>query len=340
MDKVAVVILNWNGCELLKQFLPSVVSYTEQDGGVVYVADNGSEDSSLQLLRKMFTTVSIIALGKNYGFAEGYNKALEAVDAEYVVLLNSDVEVTPHWLRPLLDFMDSHPHVAACQPKLRSWHQKEAFEYAGASGGFIDRYGYPYCRGRIMSAVEKDNGQYDDIIPVAWATGAALFIRLADYKEAGGLDGRFFAHMEEVDLCWRLWSLGREVYCVPQSVVYHVGGGTLQKENPRKTFLNFRNNLLMLYKNLPDDRLKSVMAMRAVLDYVAALSFLLKGEWRSAWMVLKARHAYRGLRKDYTSFRSKMHNLRRVRLPFFQERDCILWSYYLKGIRKYSDLDK
>ena len=191
-----------------------------------------------------------------------------------------------------------------------------------------------------MSAVEKDNGQYDDIIPVAWATGAALFIRLADYKEAGGLDGRFFAHMEEVDLCWRLWSLGREVYCVPQSVVYHVGGGTLQKENPRKTFLNFRNNLLMLYKNLPDDRLKFVMAVRTVLDYVAALSFLLKGEWRSAWMVLKARHAYRGLRKDYTSFRSKMHNLRSVRLPFFQERDCILWSYYLKGIRKYSDLDK
>ena len=339
MDKVAVVILNWNGCELLKQFLPSVVSYTEQDGGVVYVADNGSEDESLQLLRKMFTTVGIIALNRNYGFAEGYNRALEEIDAEYVVLLNSDVEVTEHWLRPLLDFMDSHPKAAACQPKLLSWHRRESFEYAGAAGGFLDHYGYPYCRGRIMSAVEKDKGQYDDIAPVAWATGAALFIRLADYKEAGGLDGRFFAHMEEVDLCWRLWSLSKEVYCVPQSVVYHVGGGTLQKENPRKTFLNFRNNLLMLYKNLPDDRLKSVMAVRAVLDYVAALSFLLKGEWRSAWMVVKARQAFRGLRKEYASFRSKMPNLRDVRLPFFRERDCILWSYYLKGIRKYSDLD-
>ena len=189
MDKVAVVILNWNGCELLKQFLPSVVSYTEQDGGVVYVADNGSEDTSLQLLRKMFPTVGIIALNRNYGFAEGYNLALAEVDAEYVVLLNSDVEVTPHWLCPLLDFMESHPAVAACQPKLRSWHQKDAFEYAGACGGFLDRYGYPYCRGRIMSAVEKDEGQYDTVVPVAWATGAALFVRLADYKEAGGLDG-------------------------------------------------------------------------------------------------------------------------------------------------------
>ena len=339
MDKVAVVILNWNGCELLKQFLPSVVSYTEQDGGVVYVADNGSEDESLQLLRKMFTTVGILALNRNYGFAEGYNRALEEVNAEYVVLLNSDVEVTEHWLRPLLDFMDSHPKAAACQPKLRSWHRRESFEYAGAAGGFLDHYGYPYCRGRIMSAVEKDKGQYDDIAPVAWATGAALFIRLADYKEAGGLDGRFFAHMEEVDLCWRLWSLSKEVYCVPQSVVYHVGGGTLQKENPRKTFLNFRNNLLMLYKNLPDERLKSVMAVRSVLDYVAALSFLLKGEWRSAWMVVKARRAFKDLRKEYASFRSKMPNLRDVRLPFFRERDCILWSYYLRRIRKYSDLD-
>ena len=338
MDKVAVVILNWNGSKLLEQFLPSVVNYSEQDGGVVYVADNASSDNSLQLVKNNFPTTKIISLSQNYGFAEGYNRALKEVEAEYVVLLNSDVEVTPHWLHPLVEFMDTHPMAAACQPKLRSWYQKDAFEYAGACGGFIDFLGYPYCRGRIMSTVEKDKGQYDEIAPVCWATGAALFIRMADYREAGGLDGNFFAHMEEVDLCWRLWSSGKEIYCVPSSVVYHVGGGTLQKENPRKTFLNFRNNLLMLYKNLPSEELPHVMRIRAFLDYIAALSFLLKGEWRSAWMVAKARRAFKKMRKDYASYRAENTNLMPVRLPFFHERGSILWSYYVKGVRRYLDL--
>jgi len=338
MDKVAVVILNWNGCQLLQQFLPSVVNYTEEDGGVVYVADNGSADDSLQLLKKNFPTVKIICLDHNYGFAEGYNRALAQVEAEYAVLLNSDVEVTQHWLQPLVAYLDTHSEVAACQPKLLSWHQKDRFEYAGASGGFLDCYGYPYCRGRIMASVEMDMGQYDDIVPVGWATGAALCIRMADYKEVGGLDGNFFAHMEEVDLCWRLWTQGRQIVCVPQSKVYHVGGGTLQKENPRKTFLNFRNNLLMLYKNLPDAELPKVMRMRWLLDYVAALSFLLKGEWRSAWMVVKARKAYKTMRKDYKSYRASHAARSSVNLPHFYEHGSILWAYYVLRKRKYSSI--
>ena len=233
---VAVVILNWNGSRWLEQFLPSVVHYSEEDGATVYVADNGSTDGSQSLIESRFPSVRLLPLDENLGFAEGYNRALEQVEAKYVVLLNSDVEVTPHWLQPLTDYLDAHAEVAACQPKVLSWHARENFEYAGACGGFIDRYGYPYCRGRIMGTVEQDRGQYDDALQVFWATGAALCIRLADYRAAGGLDGRFFAHMEEVDLCWRLWARGRQVACVPQSVVYHVGGGTLQKENPQKTF--------------------------------------------------------------------------------------------------------
>ena len=248
MDKIAVVILNWNGCEMLRSFLPSVVRYSKTEGAKIYVADNGSTDASVDMLRQEFPDVHLIILKENLGFAEGYNLALQQVSAEYVMLLNSDVEVTEHWLVPLVSYMDAHPEVAACQPKIRSWRQKELFEYAGAAGGFIDRYGYPFCRGRIMSAVEKDNGQYDTVVPVFWATGAALFIRRKDYLDAGGLDGRFFAHMEEIDLCWRLRARGRMLVCVPQSTVYHVGGATLKKENPHKTFLNFRNNLVTLGK--------------------------------------------------------------------------------------------
>lgn len=266
MDKIAVVILNWNGCDMLRSFLPSVVRFSEVDGAVVYVADNGSTDASVAMLRREFPSVHLILLEENHGFADGYNLALKQVEAEYVVLLNSDVEVTEHWLVPLAEYMDAYPETAACQPKIRSWRNKGQFEYAGAAGGFIDRYGYPFCRGRIMGVVEEDKGQYDTVIPIFWATGAALFIRLADYREAGGLDGRFFAHMEEIDLCWRLRARGRQLACIPQSVVFHVGGATLKKENPRKTFLNFRNNLVMLYKNLPQEDLASVMRVRAVLD--------------------------------------------------------------------------
>lgn len=338
MDKIAVVILNWNGCEMLRSFLPSVVRCSETDGAVVYVADNGSTDASVEMLRREFPTVHLIILEENQGFADGYNLALQQVSAEYVVLLNSDVEVTEHWLSPLAAYMDAHPEVAACQPKIRSWRQKELFEYAGAAGGFIDRYGYPFCRGRIMGEVEVDKGQYDTVIPVFWATGAALFIRLKDYRDAGGLDGRFFAHMEEIDLCWRLRARGRLLVCIPQSVVYHVGGATLKKENPRKTFLNFRNNLVMLYKNLPQAELAPVMRVRAVLDYVAALSFLLKGQIPNALAVLRARRAYHSLRSSYAVAREE--NLEKTSLPVIPERtkNSILAQFYLHGKKFFSQL--
>ena len=266
MDKVAIVILSWNGSQMLRSFLPSVLKYTEEEAAV-YVADNGSEDNTLEVLATSFPSVKVIPLDKNYGFAEGYNRALQEVKADYVVLLNSDVEVKDRWLTPLVAFMDAHPEVAACQPKIKSWREPKNFEYAGAAGGFVDCYGYPFCRGRIFNSVEEDHGQYDTPMKVFWATGACLFIRLQDYREVGGLDARFFAHMEEIDLCWRLNARGREVWCIPESTVYHVGAATLKRENPHKTFLNFRNNLLMLYKNLPDNELHRVMHWRTFLDY-------------------------------------------------------------------------
>ncbi len=338
MDKIAVVILNWNGCDMLRSFLPSVVSLSAVDGAVVYVADNGSTDASVEMLRREFPSVRLILLKENRGFADGYNLALQEVEAEYVVLLNSDVEVTGHWLRPLADYMDAHPEVAACQPKILSWRQKGMFEYAGAAGGFIDRYGYPFCRGRIMDAVEEDRGQYDSIVPVFWATGAALFIRLKDYREAGGLDGRFFAHMEEIDLCWRLRARGRQIVCVPQSVVYHVGGATLKKENPRKTYLNFRNNLVMLYKNLPPEDLAPVMRVRGFFDYVAAVVFLLRLQLPNALAVLRARREYRSLRSSFTPARED--NLKKTSLSVIPERSksSILAQYYCRGKRYFSQL--
>lgn len=338
MDKIAVVILNWNGCEMLRSFLPSVVACSEADGGVVYVADNGSIDQSVEMLRREFPTVRCLVLDRNYGFADGYNRALKQVEAEYVVLLNSDVEVTEHWLRPMADYLDCHPEVAACQPKIRSWRQRQMFEYAGAAGGFIDCYGYPYCRGRVMEVVEEDRGQYDTVLPVFWATGAALFIRLKDYQEVGGLDARFFAHMEEIDLCWRLRARGRGLVCVPDSVVYHVGGATLKKGSPRKTYLNFRNNLLMLYKNLPDGELRGVMRVRFWLDYMAALSFLLKGQTADARAVVRARRDFANLKAEFASVRAE--NLRCTVLASVPERSrkSILVEYYLHGRKFFSQL--
>lgn len=338
MKKVSVVILNWNGVDMLREFLPSVVDCSQGEEIEICVADNASEDTSLAMLRAEFPMVRLIELDQNYGFAEGYNRALAQVDAEYVVLLNSDVEVTPHWLEPLLDYMDAHPETAACQPKLLSWHRKEYFEYAGASGGFIDRYGYPFCRGRILDVVEKDEGQYDTVMQVMWATGAAFLIRLSDYREAGGLDGRFFAHMEEIDLCWRLRSRGRRIVCIPQSVVYHVGGATLKKDNPRKTFLNFRNNLLMLYKNLPDEELNRVLCVRGVLDRVAALVFFLKGDRENARAVVQARREFEEMRCSFAD--ARMENLTRATDKVIPERFSfsVLMKYYLCGKKYFSRL--
>ncbi len=335
--KIAVVILNWNGKEMMRSFLPSVVKHSQDDARVI-VADNGSADGSCEMLEAEFPMVEILRLDRNYGFADGYNKALAQLDEEYFVLLNSDVEVTENWLKPMLKVMEGDEEIAACQPKLLSWHDKDSFEYAGAAGGFLDKFGYPYCRGRIFSTVEKDEGQYDAQCSLLWATGAALMVRRSDWQASGGLDGKFFAHMEEIDLCWRLRLLGKNIVCVSESKVYHVGGATLEQGNPRKTFLNFRNNLLMLYKNLPQRELNYVLFVRALLDYVAALQFLLKGSWGEAKAVVKARAAYRKMKKDYADIRRE--NLRRAKTERIAERAdfSILVAYHLRRKHRYTDL--
>ncbi len=335
MKRLTIAILNWNGAEMLKRFLPSVLAYSQIPDVEICVIDNASTDGSCDMLANDFPDVRIIRLAENYGFSEGYNRGLQQVDAEYVLLLNSDVEVTEGWLLPLLQYMDANPEIAACQPKIRSQRNKEYFEYAGASGGFIDCYGYPFCRGRIFDTVEKDEGQYDDIVPVFWATGAALMVRQAIYNKVGGLDARFFAHMEEIDFCWRLRSRGYGIVCIPQSQVYHVGAATLRKENPRKTYLNFRNNLLMLYKNLSEKELKRVMRIRFFLDYTASLVFLLKGDFSNARAVWRARRDYREMRKSYLSHRQ--NNLKNTTVASIRERVSfsLLWrSKFLYNISK------
>ena len=286
---------------MLRTYLPSVVKSIQQSAvscqAELIVADNGSTDDSLAVLQEEFPEVKTIILDRNYGFAEGYNRAIEQVDSEYVVLLNSDVEVTEHWLTPLLDYMDAHPEVAAVQPKIRSWRKRDYFEHAGAAGGYLDPLGYPYCRGRRFGRVEQDHGQYDNIAEVDWATGACMCVRTKVYKDCGGLDADFFAHMEEIDLCWRMRNRGYRLACVPQSVVFHLGGGSLSYDNPRKTYLNFRNNLLMIYKNSRHRCL--VLSLRFVLDYIAAAMFLVTGKTGSAKAVIEARRDYRQMRRTY-----------------------------------------
>ena len=338
MDKVAIVILNWNGAKMLTQYLPTVLNYS-RDEAVVYVADNASTDQSMDLLQREFPECKTILLEKNWGFAEGYNKALAQIDAEYYLLLNSDIEVTHHWLTPLIEFMDVHEEVAACQPKLLSIYDRDCFEYAGACGGFLDRYGYPFCRGRIFETVERDNGQYDYPQEILWATGAALMIRAKDYWEAGGLDGRFFAHNEEIDLCWRLRIRGRRIACVPDSYVYHVGGGTLPKSNPMKTFLNFRNNLTMLYKCLPEEDLKAVMRWRWWLDYLAAWeTLILKQNLGDFKAIYRARRAFKRWRKDFEDDRRQIQASRVAKEKPERKMFSLLWQYYVKGHKTFSTL--
>lgn len=334
--RIAVVILNYNGAEMLRRFLPSVVKFSPEAD--VIVADNASTDNSVEVMRNEYPDVRLIKLDKNHGFADGYNKALQQVTADYYLLLNSDVEVTEGWLAPLLSLMDANDDIAACQPKLLSYKEKSLFEYAGGAGGFIDRYGYPFCRGRIFDTVEKDNGQYNNVTDIFWATGAALMIRSADYWATGGLDGSFFAHMEEIDLCWRLRARGRRIVCIPDSTAYHVGGATLAKSNPRKTFLNFRNNLLMLYKNLPSQELSSVMLRRGLLDYVAAIKFLLSGNIGDFKAVIAARREFARIKLSYDTARAE--NLEKTVCHAIPERVkfSILWLYFVKGCKFFSDL--
>jgi GT2 family glycosyltransferase len=286
MTEAAVVILNHNGKKYLEQFLPSVVQYSA--GSQVIVADNGSTDGSVELIATLFPSVQVILLGRNEGFSKGYNLALQQIQAQYYILLNSDVEVTPSWLIPLLQLMNSDSKIGACQPKIKYYHQKHMFEYAGAAGGFIDKWGYPFCRGRIFTSLEEDNRQYDDTREVFWASGACMVVRAEAYWKTGGLDEYFFAHMEEIDLCWRMKNAGYTIYACGQSEVYHIGGGTLPKSNPRKTFLNFRNGLVLLYKNLPASQLLSVIFIRLVLDGIAALKFLISDSPRDFLAVVGA----------------------------------------------------
>lgn len=332
---VAVVILNWNGERLLKKFLPSVLEHSDAKVSEIIIADNGSTDGSVALLEQDFPTVKIITFDKNYGFAGGYNKALAALDNKYVVLLNSDVAVTPGWDVELFDFMERNADVAACQPKLLSYNSPESFEYAGACGGFLDKNGYPYCRGRIFATCEKDAGQYDNVIDIAWASGAALMVRRELYLECGGLDPDFFAHMEEIDLCWRMRLAGYRICVVPSSAVYHLGGGSLPAENPYKTYLNFRNNLLMLHKNLPKNVRSRILLRRRLLDTVAWAKFILTFDLKNAAAILRAHRDFAKMRRKYDS--DVDANL--LAVDSDSKRNIII-DYYLKGKKRYSELSK
>ena len=326
MKKTSVVILNWNGAKLLKQFLPTVLMHTQTEDCEVVVADNNSSDNSIEVLRQQFPNVKLILLDKNYGFAEGYNKALQQIDSEYVVLLNSDVETSFNWLNPLIEHLEQNRDTAAVQPKILSYTNKTMFEYAGAAGGFIDRYGYPFCRGRILHELEEDKGQYDEPIEIFWATGACLCMRKDDYMEAGGLDGDFFAHMEEIDLCWRIHSAGYRIKAVTSGTVYHLGGGSLPASNPRKTYLNFRNNLLLLHKNLPQKEGKRLLFIRRLYDTLAFFMFVAKLDFKNAKAIINAHLDFKKMRKEYNTF--PQTNL----IGTLPGSDCnIIIDYYLKG---------
>jgi GT2 family glycosyltransferase len=292
MTNIAVVILNWNGRHYLQQFLPSVCMHSEIPDTEIIIVDNCSSDGSVNFVKENFPQVRVIEFDRNYGFAMGYYKALELLESTYFVLLNSDVKVTAGWLSPLCRLMDSNSELGACMPKILAFNQTDSFEYAGASGGFIDRLGYPFCRGRILSTLETDKGQYDDFREVFWASGACMFVRSTAYKKAGGLDGEFFAHMEEIDLCWRMQRLGYKVAVVPDSIVFHVGGGTLPNNTPRKLYLNYRNNLFLLFKNLPIFQLIPVVFIRMILDGLSAMVYLVNGSGHLFIAVIRAHLAF------------------------------------------------
>lgn len=290
--KVAIVILNWNGVHFMERFLPVLIERTPADKASIIIADNASTDGSLDFLKRNYPQLQVLLFDRNYGFTGGYNRALRQIDTQYYVLLNSDVEVCEGWLDALVDAMDANPQMGACMPKIVSWTKPEVFEYAGACGGFIDRYGFPFCRGRILSKIEKDTGQYDNPMPIFWASGACLMVRSSVYHALGGLDNAFFAHMEEIDFCWRVQLNGMQVWSVPGSCVRHVGGGTLPNNSPRKLFFNYRNNLYMLYKNLPDRKIVPILAVRLVIDWLSAAAYLVQGKFTFFGAVAKAHRAF------------------------------------------------
>ncbi|MCK3685718.1 glycosyltransferase family 2 protein [Maribellus sp. YY47] len=337
--KIAIVILNWNGVKLFPDFLPSLIEHSKGDNIDLIVADNGSTDDSLAFLEKNFPSVTLLDLKTNYGFAKGYNVALDQIDADYFVLVNSDVKVSKNWIQPCIQHFESDKTVAAVQPKILSYHQPEYFEYAGAAGGFIDQFGYPFCRGRILDKVEKDEGQYQTPGEIFWASGACMFVRAEVFKSAGGFDPLFWAHMEEIDLCWRLKNRGLKIVYEPKSIIFHLGGGSLSYGDPRKVYLNFRNNLYMLYKNLPKNKFKRILFIRMVLDGVAAAKFLLGFEGRAFLAVAKA-HAtfYKNLaklRKSRTEI--QQHTLLTDHPEIF--RQSIMWKFFIQKKQTFSSLN-
>jgi GT2 family glycosyltransferase len=335
MTNIAIVILNWNGLKYLQQFIPNVVKYSNVDTFQVdvIVADNGSTDNSIAWLSENYPVVKTILLDKNYGFTGGYNLALKQINSDYYVILNSDIEVKDGWLAPMIDFMESTPQAAACMPKLLSYHDKKIFEYAGAAGGFIDFLGYPFCRGRILNVIEEDKGQYNNALEIFWATGACMLVRSQQFWEAGGFDNDFFAHMEEIDLCWRLKRQGYSVWCIPQSQVFHVGGGTLAANNPRKVYFNHRNNLLMLLKNLSRTSLLPVLVFRLVLDVASALLYLISGKPRFTWAVVRA-HAY--FIRSFAKTVKKRRTFKHPKLSLY--RNSIVFQFFFLNRKHYSDL--
>jgi hypothetical protein len=338
MHKTAIVILNWNGLDFLKQFLKTVIDFSTDSDTVIYLTDNGSTDGSVKWVEENHKVVKIIRLEKNHGFAGGYNLGLAKIKAEYFILLNSDIEVTKGWLHPMVSYMDKNPDVAACQPKILSFKKRDHFEYAGAAGGYIDKYGYPFCRGRIFDAVERDMGQYDTIADVFWASGACMMVRSQAWKKCGGLDAAFFAHMEEIDLCWRFHKAGYRVSCIPESVVYHVGGGTLPYNSKLKTFLNFRNSLFLLFKNLPDNELENIMFKRKLLDGLAAIFFLLKGKpsgFKAVWKAHKDFYKCDSILVDKREIVRKLEK-KNFHIPVLNK--SIVFEFYAKRKRTYKSI--
>jgi GT2 family glycosyltransferase len=338
MTEIAVVILNWNTCSLVEKFLPLVFKYSVSYKAEIWLADNASQDGSVEFVKTNLPGIKIIQFDKNYGFTGGYNRALAMIEAKYFLLLNSDVEVTPNWLEPLYTWMQNHPETAACTPKIRSWYERKKFEYAGAAGGFIDYLGYPFCQGRIFDKLEEDTGQYDLDRNIFWATGACIMLRSDVFNELGGLDEQFFAHMEEIDLCWRIQRNGYFIHYCPQSVIFHMGGATLSKQNPRKTFLNFRNNLLLLYKNLPPGRAVWIFIARLFLDGISGIRFFLRGDLSDGFAIIKAHFAFYKLIPKYRSYRKKQDWIKSRKV--FQEiyPKSIVYKHFINKINRFSDL--
>lgn len=329
--KIAIVILNYNGRKLLEQFLPSVIQHSEAHK--IYVADNASTDDSITFLRNNYPEVTIICNRVNLGYAGGYNEALASINEDIICLLNSDVEVTKNWLPPIISLFEADLSIAAIQPKILDYNRKDYFEYAGAAGGYLDKYGYPFCRGRIFNSIEKDEGQYNDETQIFWATGACLFLKNDVFKLLGGFDASFFAHMEEIDLCWRINNLHKKVYYTYKSEVYHVGGGTLNKVNAQKTFLNFRNSLYMLHKNLPEDCIKKTIGKRKLLDILAFLMFMVKLQFTHAFAIVKAQKYYNKQKDNLLN-----SSLKNVKTNTYYKTTSIVYNYYLKGIKTYRNL--